>query len=216
MPRPDVVQHHQESVTAQRVRERAEAPHVLEARLEELDRHVARQQVRLPHQRRERRRQRARIRRVRGEIQVQKQQQLVGARRQAGEASDRGLAAKPFQLGAQIFGRRRLEEIVRGDQPAVRRSAAGQRLHPDDALLPNREDRLEMRRDRSVSIRCRIENREAGGGRFGDELGRRVESHVGVGGESQGHRRRQMRHEDAVVELTNMKHSTRRDRAGTI
>ena len=55
VPGADVVQDHQEAVLAQRVRERPEAAHVLETRLEKLDGDVAGKQVRAAHQRRQRR-----------------------------------------------------------------------------------------------------------------------------------------------------------------
>ena len=79
MPGADVVQDHQEAVLAQRVRERPEAAHVLETRLEKLDGDVAGKQVRAAHQRRQRRGQIVVIVGG-GEIQVQEQQKLVGAR----------------------------------------------------------------------------------------------------------------------------------------
>ena len=141
-----------------------------------------------------------------GEIEVQEQQQLVGPGAQAGKRLHRGLPANALELRAQMLGRRHLEQVVRGDQPAVRPLPAGERLHPDDASLANGEDRLEVGDDRVGRQQASQGGARLGIRRFGKRelVCRAVEPHVGVGLHT--HRFGPARPEAIAVELTITKH----------
>ena len=114
----DVVEHDQEAELPQLRGQRAETRDLLEARLEELDGHVARQQAGGAHQRQQVGRE-GLVARSRRQVQVQKQQELVGAGVQPGEAADRGAPAHLLELVAQPLGGGHLEQRLRRDDAAV-------------------------------------------------------------------------------------------------
>ena len=146
----DVVEHDQEAEPAQLRGQRAEARDLLEARLEELDGHVARQQARGAHQRQQvgrdrlvaRRRRQSRFRNSRSSSgrACSPEKPRIAVRRQTSSSSV-----------AQSLGGGHLEQRLRRNDAAVGGDPARQRLHADHALLAHGEDRLKVSGDR---LRC--------------------------------------------------------------
>ena len=129
MPGADVVQNDQEAVLPQRVRQRAEAADVLQARLEELHRDVAGEQVRA----------RTSAASAAGSSSWSsspaarsrfKNNSSSSGRIQAGKRLHRGLPASSLELRTELLGGRHLEQVIWRDQPAVRPLPAGERFHP--------------------------------------------------------------------------------------
>ena len=127
VPGPHVVEDHQEAALAERRRQLAKSSDVIEARLQEFDADVARIEPGRADQRLQLGRQHRGLGHG-GQIQVEEQQQLLGAGAQPVKVADRALAAEILDGAGDPFGGRLLEEGIGRDQIAAGSDAAGERL----------------------------------------------------------------------------------------